>query len=447
MIITYKTIRWAALLLAILMLCTACSTKGNDEESTTPPVESGAEETTDAVTEAPKEMLTIAEKSKTEFGVILPDEANGAYLSLFSSFLRAFKEKYGALIVSTSDLMSQIRPSAPGTKEIILGNTVKAETAELNAMLSSAGGNRFGILVTDCKIIINGTSAYQCYLALDYFFSQFTSVDANGDPMASVESGFAYISADTEDHRYTIEELLGSGREIAFAATEKVLRFQTKNGASTPQGGCTDGTYVYVGMMGSADGQDYGVVVKYDLSSGALLGYSEKLPLFHNNDLTYDAKHHRLVVATLDEGWKKISFVDPDTLQYIGDTLAPVGIRGIEYLPESNTYVAASHNVEIMILDENFNKISSHICADTTLMTQGLYSDGKYVYDPRFLDGKSTHLVVVEDMAGKLLSSAQLYGLANTEPEHMFALDGQLYIGCNHSGWLYAVEVVPQNWW
>ena len=447
MITTYKTIRWAALLLAILMLCTACSTNGNDEESTTPPVESGAEETTDAVTEAPKEMLTIAEKSKTEFGVILPDEANGAYLSLFSSFLRAFKEKYGALIVSTSDLMSQIRPSAPGTKEIILGNTVKAETAELNAKLSSAGGNRFGILVTDCKIIINGTSAYQCYLALDYFFSQFTSVDADGDPMASVESGFTYISEDTEDHRYTIEELLGSGREIAFAATEKVLRFQTKNGASTPQGGCTDGTYVYVGMMGSADGQDYGVIVKYDLSSGALLGYSEKLPLFHNNDLTYDAKHHRLVVATLDEGWKKISFVDPDTLQYIGDTLAPVGIRGIEYLPESNTYVAASHNVEIMILDENFNKISSHICADTTLMTQGLCSDGKYVYDPRFLEGKATHLVVVEDMSGKLLASAQLYGLANTEPEHMFKLNGQLYIGCNHSGYLFAVEVVPQNWW
>ena len=201
MITTYKTIRWAALLLAILMLCTACSTKGNDEESTTPPVESEAEETTDDVTEAPKEMLTIAEKSETEFGVILPDEANGVYLSLFSSFLRAFKDKYGALIVSTSDLMSQIRPSAPGTKEIILGNTVKAETAELNAMLSSAGGNRFGILVTDCKIIINGTSAYQCYLALDYFFSQFTSVDADGNPMASVESGFTYISEDTEDHR------------------------------------------------------------------------------------------------------------------------------------------------------------------------------------------------------------------------------------------------------
>jgi hypothetical protein len=103
--------------------------------------------------------------------------------------------------------------------------------------------------------------------------------------------------------------------------------------------------------------------------------------------------------------------------------------------------------VEIMILDENFNKISSHICADTTLMTQGLYSDGKYVYDPRFLDGKSTHLVVVEDMAGNLLSSAQLYGLANTEPEHMFMLNGQLYIGCNHSNCLYAVEIVPQNWW
>lgn len=442
-----KAARYAALLLAVLMLCTACSTGGKDGESTSPPDTTTAEETTVAETDPPKERLVIAENGKTDFGVILPDEADGAYLSLFSSFLRAFKEKYGALIVSTSDLMSQIRPSAPGAKEIILGNTVKAETAALNALLEDAGGNRYGIMVTDSKIVINGTSAYQCYLALDYFFTQFTSAGAEGKASASVESGFTYISEDRADHRFTIAELLTDGRGVAFAATEKVLRFQTKNGASTPQGGCTDGTYVYVGMMGTADGQDYGVISKYDLSSGALLGYSERLPLFHNNDLTYDAKHHRLVVATLDDGWKKISFVDPDTLEYIGDVTAPVGIRGLEYLPESNTYVAASHNVEIMILDENFNKISSHICADTTLMTQGLYSDGEYVYDPRFLEGKATHLVVVEDMSGHLLASAQLYGLANAEPEHMFKLNGQLYIGCNHSGWLYAVEVVPQNWW
>ena len=260
----HRMARYAALLMAVLMLCTACSKGGADEESTSAPTITSAEETTAEETEAPKERLVIAENGKTDFGLILPDEANGAYLSLFSSFMRTFKEKYGALIVSTSDLMAQVRPSAPGTKEIILGNTVKAETAELNALLAAAGGNRYGIMVTDCKIVISGTSAYQCYLALDYFFTQFTSAGAEGKATASVESGFTYISEDNAEHRFTIEELLADGRGVAFAATEKVLRFQTKNGASTPQGGCTDGRYVYIGMMGSADGQDYGVVVKYE---------------------------------------------------------------------------------------------------------------------------------------------------------------------------------------
>jgi hypothetical protein len=139
--------------------------------------------------------------------------------------------------------------------------------------------------------------------------------------------------------------------------------------------------------------------------------------------------------------------LDADTLEYIGDFMTSVGVRGLEYLPETNQYIAAGFNIEIMLLDENFNKISSHICADQTLMTQGRYSDGKYVYDPRYLDGSAVHLLVVEDMNGKLLASANLYGLSKAEPEHMFKLNGKYYIGCNHSGYLYEVEVIPQNWW
>jgi hypothetical protein len=77
----------------------------------------------------------------------------------------------------------------------------------------------------------------------------------------------------------------------------------------------------------------------------------------------------------------------------------------------------------------------------------GKNSDGEYVYDPRYLEGRAVHLMVVEDMEGNLVSSANIYGLSGAEPEHMYKIDGTMYIGCNFSGWLYKVEIIPQNWW
>ena len=128
-----------------------------------------------------------------------------------------------------------------------------------------------------------------------------------------------------------------------------------------------------------------------------------------------------------------------------GNNICQIVVNKVEVGTVCNTYVAAGFNIEIMILDENFNKLSSHICADQTLMTQGLYSDGEYVYDPRYLEDRAVHLMVVEDMEGNLVSSASIYGLSGAEPEHMYKIDGTMYIGCNFSGWLYRVEIIPQN--
>lgn len=427
------------LLIIIVMLLQACA-----------PVDSGKSEdtSTPATSDTEKEMLVVACGGETDFEIIRPDEINGAESHLFTSFYREFNERYSCKIESTSDIMALIKPPAPDAKEILLGNTNREESKLLSEKLADAGGNRFGIMATDCKIVINGTSWYQCYLALDYFFSTFSSSDEYGNITVALECGFEYISDPSEDSGFLMSELLAEGRGIAFAATEKVLKFKNVNGAATVQGGCTDGEFVFVGMMGKgSDGVEYGVISKYSLATGEVIKSSEKLPLYHTNDLTYDAKNNRIVVATLDSGWTRLSIVDADSLEHLGDVISPVPIRGLEYLPETNQYVAAGFDVEIMLLDENFNKLSSHICKDTTLMTQGLYSDGEYVYDPRYLEGRAVHLMVVEDMNGELISSANIYGLNNAEPEHAYKIDGTMYIGCNHSGWLFKIDVIPQNWW
>ncbi len=425
------------LFLALALLLPACEKAPEGEVTETEAAE---------ITEVKKEMITVVSGGKTEFEIIRSEENDGARGRLFAAFESEFDKRFGCKIGSTFDIMAALKPPAPDARELILGDTNRAESSALKAKLEAAGGNRFGIAVIGNKIAINGTSWYQCYLALNYFFETFTSTDENG-AMLAIEAGFEYISEPSEDDAFAIAELLSDGRGVAFAATEKVLKFKNVNGGGTVQGGCTDGKFVYVGMMGTSDGVEFGVVSKYDITTGEIVKSSDRLPTFHTNDLTYDAKNNRIVIATLDAGWTRLSFVDAETLEYKGDLIAPVGIRGLEYLKESNTYVAAGFNIEIMILGENFNKLSSHICADQTLMTQGLYSDGEYVYDPRYLEGRAVHLMVVEDMEGNLISSANIYGLSGAEPEHMYKIDGTMYIGCNHSGWLYKVETIPQNWW
>ncbi len=430
-----KKINFVFLTLALLVLLTACAPAPAEESYST--------SETETVTEENIPKLTVVSSGKTEFKIIRPEESDGVSGQLFAAFFREFEERFCS-IETEFDVMSLIKPVAPDAKEILLGDTNREESTLLSEKLSAAGGNRFGIMATDSKIVINGTGWYQRYLALDYFLNNFVSSDGTS---IEIECGFEYISDESVNESFKMEDLLTDGRGLAFAATEKVLKFEKKNGGGTPQGGCTDGRFVYIGQTGTDNGVEFGVITKYDLSTGELIKYSERLATFHTNDLTYDAKNNRIVIATLDAGWTRLSFVDADTLEYIGDFMTSVGVRGLEYLPDSNTYVAAGFNIEIMILDENFNKISSHICADQTLMTQGLYSDGKYVYDPRYLEGSAVHLLVVEDMNGKLLASANLYGLSKAEPEHMFKLNGKYYIGCNHSGYLYEVEVIPQNWW
>lgn len=426
------------LLLIFALLLSSCTGSHSEKEPQTTEPEVTAEE---------KKLLTVVCDGETEFEIIRPDGASGAEAYLFTSFHREFKERYSCDIAGTSDLMILLKPTAPDAKEILIGATNREDSAALAEKLASAGGNRFGIAVTDSRIVITGTSWYQEYLALDYFFSHFESTDENGKLTVTAECGFEYISEDSEDVGFDITALISEGRGVAFAAANSVLSFKARGDAGKTQGGCTDGKYVYVGMVGKSDGTEYGVICKYDPATGELIKSSEHVPTLHTNDMTYDSKNDRIVVATLDAGWTRLSFIDADTLEYLGDFTAPVPIRGLEYLPKTNQYVAAGFNVEIMLLDENFNKLSSHICEDQNMMTQGLYSDGDYVYDPRSASNESYHLIVIEDMEGNLAASSKLYGIAGAEPEHMYKLNGEFYMGCNKTNRLYRLDIMPVEWW
>ena len=447
-----RTIFFSIIVVFLLLICscgadTPIQTTDGESASVQAPGES--EMDTGAIeTEDEAEKLTVIFGGQSEYKLIVPEGTDAARSLVFSAFSNQLCERFSCSIKSEFDLMAMLKPSKADAKEIIIGDTAKEESKALAGKLVSKGGNCFGILVVDNKIVINGTSWYQCYLALDYFLEQFSSVDENGVPMLAIESGYEYISEQSEDKIFDLAELVKEGREFSFFATDRVIYFESRNGASTTQGGCTDGKYIYVGLMGTESGLgDYGVISKYDLATGELVAYSEKLPLYHTNDITYDSKNDRLVVATLDAGWTRLAIVDPNTLEYLGDLIAPVGIRGLEYIAETNTYIAASFYLEIMVLDENFNKISSHVCEDQTLMTQGLYSDGQFVYDPRYLSGKSVHLLVLEDMNGNLIASADIYGLAAAEPEHFFTLNGKMYLGCNHADSLFELQVIPKDLW
>ena len=184
------------LTLALLVLLTACAPAPAEESYST--------SETETVTEENIPKLTVVSSGKTEFKIIRPEESDGVSGQLFAAFFREFEERFCS-IETEFDVMSLIKPVAPDAKEILLGDTNREESTILSEKLSAAGGNRFGIMVTDSKIVINGTGWYQRYLALDYFLNNFVSSDGTS---VEIECGFEYISDESGNESFKMEDLL-----------------------------------------------------------------------------------------------------------------------------------------------------------------------------------------------------------------------------------------------
>ncbi len=148
---------------------------------------------------------------------------------------------------------------------------------------------------------------------------------------------------------------------------------------SVMQGGCTDGTYMYLILENNKKKED--IIFKVDMKTWEVVAQSESLPLNHGNGMGYNSKLDTLIVSHNTGAVNDISFVDPHTLKITDRKTLDFGIYGITYNEEKDWYaVGISGSSAFAILDSNFVELGYYEGHDIGLGNQSINTDGKYIY-------------------------------------------------------------------
>ena len=213
------------------------------------------------------------------------------------------------------------------------------------------------------------------------------------------------------------------------------------------QGGCTDGKYGYFCMEDQANNYEETSlhrtrIVKVDMETGELVAVSDRLPLHHSNDMTYNSRTGQLLVVHCGKGEysKSLSYVDPNTLEITGTATLPVGFYCIAYDEVNDRYMVGSGGRNFVILDSEFNVLvpkvnvgAASYCKEENLVTQGSDCDSEYVYvvlGGHNGSGPWTNYLVVYDWNGNLIMAKIIPDMTD-ESENIFHIGNTIYVACN----------------
>lgn len=239
--------------------------------------------------------------------VVLAADANNAVTSLSMAFRKQLAAKLGGEVKLSYD--DKLDDKAGGAR-LLIGRTSQPASTALYEQLDQAGGSRFGLLAADGCLAVGGTNEYLTYEALDYLL---TTILGSGG--LTLEDGYSYLS-DERPGCPDVREMLAAGRTPAFIAADIVCTVPKTDGYTVMQGGGTDGTYAFFGMIDSSQDPSLVRLYKYSLADWSQVLVSEPIELAHCNDITYDSVNKRLVISrcTKTDGYLGLNFVDPETL-------------------------------------------------------------------------------------------------------------------------------------
>lgn len=438
-------------LITLLSAFAACADTGEGEPITTEPLSTEApavEETTVEETEPePKVYLTITPENAASVTLIRADSIPklSTMLELFTEFRKELNKRFGATFGLGTDFVMPGQ-SVDDKIEILVGDTAREASIELKAKLDALGSHGFGIIVRGNKIAINGTTFYLLYRGLDYLMENLVTKDDAGNLSLVLEEGFECF-VKTEEGFISPEEVMASGREMAFYPIETLAKVPESQGCTVMQGGGSDGKYAYYAMINKSTTPETGMIYKFDMSTWELVAKSKPMPSGHTNDITYDSKNHRLVISfcSATDSYKGLVFVNPDTLEFIEYTVCPTSNRGVCYLPETNQYLFAT-GYTFHLTDENFNTIKSTTDGYAKLTTQGFYCDGKYIFDPRWQSGARFQTITINTLDGQFIAAVPFYNV-DGEPENIFRDGNSFVMGCNNSDSVFRLMLLYKDWW
>lgn len=158
-----KSIPAAVCALLVLLCCIGCSPAASPEKDTDAATDS---------TEAAVPKLTLFENGLTEYAIVRSDDASAsdAAYHLAIELRNAFRDKFGDAPRLTTDLVSRNQTPPEGTPEILVGETNRSESAEVQ---SSLKGLSYAIRVIGNRVVICGSTDAMLSAAIDAFIATY----------------------------------------------------------------------------------------------------------------------------------------------------------------------------------------------------------------------------------------------------------------------------------
>lgn len=227
----------------------------------------------------------------------------------------------------------------------------------------------------------------------------------------------------------TIAELISEGTDFSLNATF-LGDVPAIDDCYVAQGAASDGTYAYFVLRNKTD--DGAVIVKCTLSPLVITAISEKFNGGHCNDLTYNDKTGKIILAHGQSQGKILTPIDAKTLAIEADINIPEGSGAITYNRSRDSYAISQGGTTLHFMDSNFNKLQSFSRTDKTGYTaQGMGSDDSYIYFPMSKTGVD-NVLVAYDWKGKEVKTMHIP--VTLESESMFVVDGRYYVCFYASG-------------
>ncbi len=412
--------RSICVLLALLMLLCgfmACNEEKPQVESTVesdPPLPEGHEPDTSSEYE-------IIKDGQSEYYIVFPENVTKGIQNCCKNLSNLIKAECGVKIPLKDDWYKEgIQPYDPESREILVGNTNRTETQEF---LNSLPENSYGVKISEKKIVIVGKDNNLTMLAFRDFMKDLGKIKEGS---WIVTEGMSFTV--TFEEPLTVEKMFKEKMDIT-CSSKQVVHTPIRGDQRIGQGVASDGTYVYFVLRDSGDTGS--VITKHRLDTGAFVAASEILDLGHGNDMTYDSKNKRLVVAHGQSEGQILTLVDADTLAFIKNINIPKGSGAITYNEKRDQYAISQGGKTLYILDSDFKLVASYTRKDSTGYTpQGMGSDDDLIYFP--MSGKDDNLLVVYDWKGKYLGTITVP--VDHESESMFCVNGKYYIAYNTNG-------------
>lgn len=150
-------------------------------------------------------------------------------------------------------------------------------------------------------------------------------------------------------------------------------------GAYTPQGGCTDGTYIYRALVAHDDQPT--MLQKLDMS-GNLVAQVTDTSYGHANDMTYCSKDGLLYIAH-SSSTSIVYKVDPKTLKLVDTINVGPAIWGIAYNPENDVFILGNVGaayLSVYTYDFSFMYRIKPDNAFSGMVRQGLDCTDNYIF-------------------------------------------------------------------